>query len=158
MRILIVLFCFIIIIACSKTNDDQLSATDASAVAAMEQQITGLKQTSNSLAAASTPAQRQYWDSIYHHQDSVFWYHHNLYNHENGQTHADHHHSWMAYDPAINHNHHYHPSYPGHHNDSLVHVSNGHHTGNEPHHHQNIHNLHHHQTLDSLHHIHQSFH
>lgn len=145
------------IMACKKSNNsnDTIAPDDLTASAAMTSRLTDMQTALNSLIAAPTLSQRKYWDSAYHHHDSLFWHHHNIYHHST-YTHDDHGHQWIPYDPTINHHNHHHHHYPGHLNDSLVTSTNNHHH-TTCHHHPGHHICHHH-TMDSLHHVHNSHH
>ena len=144
-------------ISCGKNNEstETIQQEDLSASIAMTSELTAMQQSVTNLITASNSAQRLYWDSAYHHHDSLFWRHHNIYQHST-YTHDDHGHHWVAYDPAINHHNHYHHRYPGHLNDSLVLIRNNHHHTNCGHH--TGHHICHHHTMDSLHLLHNLHH
>lgn len=145
------------IVACDKKNEsaETIQQTDLTAAAGMTTELSFMEQSLNSLIAAPNHAQRLYWDSAYHHHDSLFWHHHNIYHHST-YSHDDHGHQWVPYDPAVNHHNHHHHHYPGHLNDSLVITTNNHHH-TDCHHHPGHHICHHH-TIDSIHHVHNSHH
>jgi len=154
------LFLFLIItllFSCNKNNNssEPLAVDDLTASHEMASQLSEMEVSLNSLISAPTLDQRLYWDSTYHHHDSIFWYHHNIYHH-NTYLHDDHSHHWVPYDPTINHHGHHHPPYPGHLNDSLVTTTNNHHHVNCEHH--PGHHICHHHTMDSLHHVHNLHH
>jgi len=145
------------IVSCDKknTSPETIQPDDLSASVAMTGEISSLQQSVTNLVVASNISQRLYWDSAYHHHDSLFWHHHNIYHHGT-YTHDDHTHHWVPYDPAINHHGHHHPQYPGHPNDSLVTTPNHHPHVNCEHH--PGHHICHHHTMDSLHHVHNIHH
>jgi hypothetical protein len=148
----------LVITACNRNNDsnnETLSPDDLVASSGMSTEVSAMQLSLNNLLAASDANQRHHWDSAYHHHDSLFWHHHSIYHH-NSYSHDDHSHHWAPYDPAINHQHHYHHSYPGHLNDSLVTETNDHHHTNCEHH--PGHHICHHHTMDSLHHLHNVHH
>lgn len=158
MRIILllsVLFC--LLSACNKSSNtgEVIATVDLAASSTMASQISGMSISLTNLVAAPNMGQRLYWDSAYHHHDSLFWHHHNIYHH-NTYSHDDHSHHWIPYDPAINHHGHHHPHYPGHLNDSLVTTANNHHHTNCEHH--NGHHICHHHTIDSIHHVHNLHH
>jgi hypothetical protein len=146
-----------LLFSCNKNNNssETIAVDDLTASHEMTSQLSEMEVSLNSLISASTLDQRLYWDSAYHHHDSLFWYHHNIYHH-NTYLHDDHSHNWVPYDPSINHHGHHHPQYPGHLNDSLVTTTNNHHHVNCEHH--PGHHICHHQTIDSLHYVHNLHH
>lgn len=158
MKTICFLFLSIILFSsCGKNNSSKetIRQDDVSASTGMTNKLSSLRQALTNLTGAQNSGQQHHWDSIYHHHDSLFWHHHNNYHH-NTYTHDDHSHQWVPYDPAINHSHHYHHSYPGHLNDSLIIVLNNHHHTNCDHH--PGHHICHHHTMDSLHHVHNLHH
>jgi hypothetical protein len=154
---LLVFAALLFIVSCDKknTSTDTIQPDDLSASVAMTGEISSLQQSVTNLVGASNISQRLYWDSAYHHHDSLFWHHHNIYHHGT-YTHDDHTHHWVPYDPAINHHGHHHPQYPGHLNDSLITITNNHQHVNCEHH--PGHHICHHHTMDSLHHVHNLHH
>ena len=143
--------------ACDKEKGSQEVINQSDLVAAnnMTTQLGTMQLALNNLINASSQPQRVFWDSIYHENDDLFWVSHTGYHH-NSYEHDDHSHSWVPYDPAVNHHHHHHHHFPGHLNDSLVTTPNHHHH-TTCHHHPGHHICHHH-TLDSLHQIHNYYH
>lgn len=147
-----------VIVSCDKKEDhntDVLSNEDLIASQNIGTELVSIQQALDNLIAATNNTDRIYWDNLYHHHDSLFWHHHNIYHHST-YSHDDHSHQWVAYDPSINHHHHYHHPYPGHLNDSLVVTTNNHHH-TDCHHHPGHHICHHH-TMDSLHQLHNLHH
>lgn len=153
--LLIAIICSLI--ACNKTNNsgENIATDDLIATTAMTSELSNMEIALSNLKIAPNISQRLYWDSAYHHHNSLFWHHHNIYHH-NTYSHDDHSHHWAPYDPAINHHGHHHPQYPGHLNDSLVITTNNHHHTNCEHH--PGHHICHHHTIDSLHHVHNLHH
>ncbi len=131
--IFIAVFSLMIFSACKKTNDnsktDILSAPDIAATIGMTTELSIMQETESNLITATALSNQHHWDSIYHHHDSVFWHHHTNYHHES-YFHDDHNHHWVQYDPTVDHHNHYHHTYPGHINDSLVTTGNNHHHTN----------------------------
>lgn len=148
-----------LIVSCTKSTENvqELNTTDIAAVTGMVGEVNFLRQASLQLSTASTPQQRHHADSSFHHHDSLHWVHHSHYNTTNNHPHNDHIHNWVPYNPTVNHTHHYHPHHPGHPNDSLVVILNGHHTAPAPHH-PGVHTINDHHVMDSLHHVHQGHH
>lgn len=157
MKIICLFILVIFFIGCDKNNGSKetVQADDLSASLSMTNELTDMRQAVTNLIAGQSYQQRHYWDSIYHHLDSLFWHHHNNYHHQT-YIHDDHTHHWTSYDPAINHSHHFHHPYPGHLNDSLVTTTNSHHHTTCDHH--PGHHICHHHTMDSLHHVHNLHH
>ena len=155
--IFILFIAVLFIVGCDKKNEptETIQPVDIAASAGITSELSSLQQSVTNLSAAQNTAQRLYWDSAYHHHDSLFWHHHNMYHH-NTYSHDDHSHQWVPYDPAVNHHGHHHPQYPGHLNDSLVTTTNNHHHINCEHH--PGHHICHHHTMDSLHHVHNLHH
>lgn len=146
-----------IFISCDKNNgsNETIQPGDLTASVSMANELSEMQQALSHLSAAQNGHDQHHWDSIYHHHDSLFWHHHQNYHHDT-YTHDDHSHHWTAYDPAVDHSHHYHHSYPGHSNDSLITTPNNHHHSNCDHH--SGHHICHHHTMDSLHHAHNTHH
>ena len=156
MKPIYVLIIAVFVSSCNKNESTEtIQQDDLAASVAMTGELSDMRQSVNSLITAPNPTQRLYWDSVYHHHDSLFWHHHNVYHHGT-YTHDDHSHQWVPYDPTINHHGHHHPQYPGHLNDSLVTITNNHHHVNCEHH--PGHHICHHHTMDSLHHVHNLHH
>jgi len=156
MKMLVYFLLVLFIISCNKDEKSEtIQSDDLSASSNMTSELSFIQQALTNLISAQTANQRRHWDSVYHHHDSLFWHHHSIYHH-NTYVHDDHSHSWTPYDPAINHSHHYHHSYPGHLNDSLLTTPNDHHHTDCNHH--PGHHICHHHTLDSLHTIHNLHH
>ncbi|MCA6441447.1 MAG: hypothetical protein IM581_16070 [Chitinophagaceae bacterium] len=156
MKPIYVLLITVFVLSCNKNESTEtIQHDDLSASVAMAGELSAMQQSVNSLMIAPNHTQRLYWDSVYHHHDSLFWHHHNVYHHST-YTHDDHSHQWIPYDPIINHHGHHHPQYPGHLNDSLVTTTNNHHHVNCEHH--PGHHICHHHTMDSLHHVHNIHH
>lgn len=159
MKTIYILFTALVFVAasCDKKNDsiETIQPEDLSASVSMTTELTALQQSVSNLSSASNLSQRLYWDSVYHHHDSLFWHHHNIYHHGT-YNHDDHSHHWVPYDPSVNHHGHHHPQYPGHLNDSLITTANNHPHVNCDHH--PGHHICHHHTMDSLHHVHNLHH
>ena len=155
--ILFLIIASLLFSSCDKNNESKetIQPEDLSAAVSMSTELTALQQSANNLSSASNLSQRIYWDSAYHHHDSLFWHYHNIYHH-NTYSHDDHSHHWVPYDPSINHHGHHHPRYPGHLNDSLITTTNSHHHTDCNHH--PGHHICHHHTIDSLHTIHNLHH
>lgn len=158
MKIILLLLAMISsLIACNKpgNSSESIAPGDLMATTTMTSELSDINIALSNLKAAINMSQRLYWDSAYHHHDSLFWHHHNIYHH-NTYSHDDHSHHWVPYDPAINHHGHHHHPFPGHLNDSLVTTTNNHHHTNCEHH--PGHHICHHHTMDSLHHLHNLHH
>ena len=155
--ILICISSLLVLAACDKgkNSSESIDQSDLVAASNMTTHLGTMQVALNNLLNATNQTQRLYWDSAYHANDDLFWINHNAYHH-NSYEHDDHSHTWVPYDPAVNHHHHHHHHYPGHLNDSLVTTLTSHHH-TTCHHHPGHHICHHH-TLDSLHHIHQAHH
>ena len=145
------------LLACNKSNNstEAIASDDLTASSTMTSRLSDMNIALNNLIAAPNQGQRLYWDSAYHHHDSLFWHHHNIYHHST-YSHDDHSHQWVPYDLAVNHHGHHHPHYPGHLNDSLVITTNNHHHTNCEHH--PGHHICHHHTMHSLHQLHNLHH
>lgn len=151
-----VLIITVFVLSCNKNESTEtILQDDLSASVAMTGELSAMQQAVNSLMTAPNLTHRLYWDSVYHHHDSLFWHHHNIYHH-NSYSHDDHNHAWVPYDPTINHHGHHHPQYPGHPNDSLVTTPNNHPHVNCEHH--PGHHICHHYTMDAIHHLHKLHH
>ena len=147
----------LLFIGCQKNteSDETIQQDDLVAASAMTNEISIMQQSLNNLISAPNQAQRLYWDSAYHHHDSLFWHYHHIYHHGT-YSHDDHGHQWVPYDPAINHHGHHHPRYPGHLNDSLIITTNNHHHTNCDHH--PGHHICHHHSIHSIHQLHNIHH